>query len=122
MELSVFGVVNQYQADIPDGQEVNMSRVKEAVKQAMGWTDHQLEIYQKMGKIVEAMNAMDIKDLTQMTSEISRDEAIGPLLDPTAWRGHKFDEAKMIKTVVTAIINFKKEVSGIGRFTAVKPS
>lgn len=93
-----------------------MSRVEEAVKQAMGWTDHQLEIYKKMGVIVEAMNAMDIKDLVQMTQEISRDEAMGPLMDPTAWRDGKFEEATMIKTVVTAIIDFKKAVSGIGIF------
>lgn len=99
-----------------------MSRVEEAVKTAMGWTDHQLEIYQKMGKVVEAMNAMDIKDLVQMTQEISRDEAIGPLLHPEKWRGGKFEEASMIKTVVRAIIDFKKEVSGIGRFHKVEPS
>lgn len=96
------------------------SKTEEAVKMAMGWTDKQLGIYKKMGVIVEAMNAMDIKDLVQMTQEISRDEAIGPLMDPTAWRDGKFEEAAIIKTVVTAIIDFKKAVSGIGRFNDVK--
>ena len=96
------------------------SKAEDAVKQAMGWSDKQLETYQKMGKIVEAMNAMDIEDLAQMQWEISRDEAIGPLIDPTAWRDHKFEEASMIKTVVKAIIDFKKAVSGIGRFHKVE--
>lgn len=99
-----------------------MSRVEEAVKQAMGWTDKQLEVYQKMGAIVVAMNAIDIKDLVQTTQEISRDEAIGPLLHPEKWRGGKFEEASMIKTVVRAIIDFKKSVSGIGSFHNVEPS
>lgn len=96
------------------------SKVEEAVKEAMDWTNKQLAIYQKMGKVVEAMNAMDIKDLVQMTREISRDEAIGPLIDPTAWRDGKFEEVRIVKTVVTAIIEFKKTVSGIGRFHNVE--
>lgn len=97
------------------------SKAEEAVKQAMGWTDKQLEVYQKMGAIVEAMNAMEMEDLVQMDREIiNRDEAIGPFMDPTAWRDGKFEEARMIKTVVRAIIAFKKEVSGVGRFDTIK--
>jgi len=96
------------------------SKAEKAVKQAMGWNDKQLEVYQKMGKIVESMNAMTIEDLAQMSQEISRDEAIGPLIDPTKWRDSKFDEVRMIKTVVQAIIEFKKAVSGIGRFHKVE--
>lgn len=99
-----------------------MSRAEEVVKLAMGWTDKQFQVYQKMGAIVVAMNAMEMEDLVQMDREINRDEAIGPLIDPTAWRDGKFDEARMIKKVVRAIIAFKKEVSSIGQFTAVEPS
>jgi len=95
-------------------------KIEETVKQSMGWDDKQLKVYQKMGAIIEAMNAMTIKDLAQMTQEISRDEAIGPLIDPTKWRDSKFDEVRMIKTVVTALIEFKKAVSGIGRFDKVE--
>jgi len=96
------------------------SKAEDAVKQAMGWSDKQLEVYKKMGAIVEAMNAMDMDDLCQMFQEIGRDQAIGPFIDPTAWRDGKFDEARMIKLVVKAIIDFKKAVSGIGRFQEVK--
>ena len=100
-----------------------MSRVEETVKTAMGWTDKQLEVYQKMGAIVVAMNAIDIKDLVQMEREISRDEAIGPLMDPTKWRDEtKFEQASQVKKVVRAIIAFKKEVSDIGRFHKVELS
>jgi len=100
-----------------------MSRVEEAVREAMDWTDHQLKIYQKMGRIVLAMNDMSIEDLERMDHEIGRDEAIGPLMDPTKWRDeNKFEEAHQIKTVVRSILSFKREVSGIGRFTVVEPS
>lgn len=95
-------------------------KAEEAVKMAMGWTDKQLAIYQQMGKVGEAMNAMSIKDLAQMDQEIDRDETIGPFMDPTAWRSGKFEGARMVKTVVRAIIAFKKEVSGIGRFESVE--
>lgn len=96
-----------------------MSKAEEAVKQAMGWNDKQLEIYKKMGAIVVAMNAMDIDDLAQTVREMDKDEAIGPLIDPTAWRDHKFEEVGLVKKVVNAIITFKREVSGIGRFDKV---
>lgn len=96
-----------------------MSKVEEAVKQAMGWNDKQLRIYQKMGSIVVTMNDMAIEDLKQMRQEIDRATAFEPLIDPTAWRGGKFEEAAMIKKVVQAIIAFKQAVSGIGRFTKV---
>jgi len=97
-----------------------MSEAERAVKDAMGWTDKQLEIYKKMAAIVLAMNAIDIGDLEKMTHEIARDEAIGPLLHPERWRDGKFDEARLVKKVVNAVIAFKKEVSGIGRFDKVK--
>lgn len=82
----------------------------------LGWTTKQTEIARKMDAIVVAMNDMPMDNLHQMEQEIDRDEAFGPLINPTAWMGSKFEEARMIKTVVRAIIAFKKEVSGIGRF------
>jgi len=97
-----------------------MSRAEEAVKQAMGWNDKQLEVYKKMGAIVGAMNDISMEDLAQMSQEIAKDEAIGPLLHPEVWRDGKFDEATMVKTVVRAIIDFKKAVSGIGPFHKIE--
>lgn len=97
-----------------------IDRIGEALRQAMGWTDKQLEIYQNMGVIVVAMNSIYIEDLKQMTQEISRDEAIGPLIDPTAWRDGKFEEVSMVKITIKAVIDFKRAVSGIGRFHDVK--
>ena len=80
------------------------------------WNMKQKEISHKMNAIVVAMNDMAMDDLCQMSREIDEDEAIGPLMNPSAWMGGKFEEVKMIKIVVQAIIAFKKEVSGIGRF------
>ena len=84
------------------------------------WTEKQKGIFNQMGAIVEAMNGISMKDLEQMQHEISRDEAIGSLLNPAVWRDGKFEEASMIKKVVKAIIAFKKEVSGIGRLHKVE--
>lgn len=97
-----------------------MSKViDESIKLVMGWNNKQLEIYKKIGAIVVAMNDIGIEDLVKMTQEISRDETIGPFIDPTAWRDGKFEDARMVKTVVRAIVDFKKAVNGIGRFNNV---
>ena len=85
----------------------------------LDWTNKQKLIYERMNAIIRAMNDMELKDLVQMDREINRDEALGPLIDPTAWRAGKFKEVAMIKKVVRAIIAFKKEVSGAGRFQNV---
>ena len=84
------------------------------------WTPRQKEIFNKMSAIVVAMNDMSIDDLSRLSREIDRDEAIGPLVDPTKWTSAKFEEARIIKIVVRAVITFKKEVSGVGRFHNVE--
>lgn len=102
--------------------------IQEFADEIMSWTDKQRGIFMRMGGIVQAINGMPMADLVQMESEISRDEAIGPLMDPTKWRDeNKFEQASQMKRVVRATLAFKKEVSGIGRFhnvnqTAVEPS
>lgn len=69
--------------------------------------------------IVEAMNSISIEELDALLKEISRDEAIGPLVDPTLWRDSKFDTARQTRKVIQAIRDFKVEVSGIGNLTKV---
>jgi len=92
------------------------TKAEKAVKQAMGWNDEQLKIFKQMGAIVRAMNAMAMDDLEKMQLEVSRDEVMLPLIDPTKWRDTKSDELSTVKTVVKAVIDFKKAVSGIGVF------
>ena len=70
--------------------------------------------------IVKAMNSVSIEELDSILRSLSKDEAIGPLLDPTLWRAGKFEAARQTRKVIQAIRNFKMEVSGIGNFNNVK--
>lgn len=70
--------------------------------------------------IVTVMNSISIEELDYVLKDISRDTAIGPMLDPTAWLGEgKFDEARKTEKVLEAVKAFKKEVSGIGFFATI---
>ena len=63
------------------------------------------------------MNALDPEVLDAMLRDLSRDSAIGPLLDPTLWRNEGlFDKAHKTEKVIRAIQAFKEEVKGIGFF------
>ena len=68
-------------------------------------------------ELCKVMNALDIEVLEAMLRDLSRDSAIGPLMDPTRWRDEGlFDKSHKTEKVIRAILTFKKEVKGIGFF------
>lgn len=70
--------------------------------------------------IVKAMNSISIEELDSILQSISRDEALGPMIDPTLWgHGGKFETARQTKKVIQAIRDFKVGVSGIGNFKRI---
>lgn len=78
------------------------------------------EVGEDIKSIVGAMNSVSIEELDSILQSISRDEALGPLIDPTLWGyGGKFEVAQQTRRVIQAIRDFKAEVSGIGNFVAV---
>ena len=75
------------------------------------------EVGKSIEGIVAAMNSISIEELDIILRSISRDSAIGPLLDPTYWRDTgMFEASHKTRKVVQAIRDFKVEVSGIGNF------
>lgn len=71
--------------------------------------------------IVEAMNSIEVEELKAILESISRDTALGPMTNPSAWQGGgKFDAARQTRKVIQAILDFKMEVSGIGNFLKVE--
>ncbi len=76
-----------------------------------------LEIGMHMRNIVSNVNAITEEELEAFIHIIDRDQALGPLLDPTAWRDEQlFESSTGIMKVVRALLDFKKAVSGIGNF------
>lgn len=69
--------------------------------------------------IVKTMNSVSIEELDALLESTSRDTALGPMIDPTAWQGGKFETARQTEKVIRAIRDFKVEVSGIGDFITV---
>ena len=54
---------------------------------------------------------LDTKELEQIIEDASRDEAIGPMIDPTRWRDEDmFTSTHKMKTVLRMIIELKKEL------------
>jgi len=75
------------------------------------------EIGLNLVAIVDNMNAIKEEELEEILRDISRDEGIGPLLDPTRWRdGGLFEVASGSKRVLGEILRFKRTVQGIGNF------
>ena len=70
--------------------------------------------------IVKTINSVSIEELDSILKSISRDTTLGPMVDPTAWKGGRFDAARQTKKVIQAIRDFKMEVSGIGDFAPIK--
>lgn len=67
--------------------------------------------------LVVALNRLTEEDLEAVLSSISRDEALGPMIDPTRWRnGDLFGKAYDTRKVIQAVLILKKEVKGIGDF------
>lgn len=75
------------------------------------------EVGRSIEELVIAMNAISIEELDSILRSISRDSAIGPLLDPTYWRDSgMFELSHKTRKVIQAIRDFKVEVKGIGNF------
>ncbi len=78
------------------------------------------EVGKSIEDIVAAMNSVSTEELDSILKSISRDEALGPMIDPTLWgHGGKFEAARQTRKVVQAIRDFKVEVSGIGNLAKV---
>jgi len=74
------------------------------------------EVGKSIEKIIEAMNSISLEELDDILQSIKKDEALGPMLDPTAWQAGGFEITKQIWKVIKAIQDFKAKVSGIGNF------
>ena len=78
------------------------------------------EVGKSIEGIVETMNSVSIEELNSILQSISRDQALGPMIDPTLWgHGGKFEAARQTRKVRQAIRDFKVEVSGIGNLATV---
>ncbi|KKK51019.1 hypothetical protein LCGC14_3119130, partial [marine sediment metagenome] len=66
--------------------------------------------------IMPHFNSISDDDLDALLGDIGTQMAIGPLIDPTAWRDRESVAYQGMATVLQAIRTFKREVSGIGRF------
>ena len=74
------------------------------------------EIALNIRAIVLNANAVSEDELKEYIGVISHDEAIGPLMDPSAWQHGRFQAAGGTKKVLTELLNFKQAVKGIGDF------
>jgi len=78
------------------------------------------EVGKSVESLVAAVNAVSIEELDAVLASISRDTALGPMVDPSAWQsGGRFEAARLTRKVVQAIRGFKVEVSSIGNFATV---
>ena len=75
------------------------------------------EIGVNIAAIIENMNAITEEELEELLKADRREQAIGPLLHPTAYiRGGRFDILSETLTVAGEILRFKRTVKGIGKF------
>lgn len=67
--------------------------------------------------LVVAVNNISEEDIDEMLHSASREAALGPMIDPTAFRdGNLFGKIHSTEKVLRALREFKKEVKGIGDF------
>jgi len=79
-----------------------------------------VEVGNDIKHVVTAMNSLSIEELDEVLLDISGDEGLGPLLDPTLWgHGGMFEASRQTRKVIRAIRVFKVEVSGIGNFSRI---
>lgn len=71
-----------------------------------------------MRQIVISMNAIKPAELRLMLADLSHDETIMPLTDPTRYMDMAAPMQKT-GTVVNAMLTFKRAVAGIGDFEEV---
>lgn len=75
------------------------------------------EIGKALSTIVTALNSIKEEELEELLRQINHDQGIGPLLDPTLWsRDGMMDASHKTKKVLTGLLEFKREVKGIGSF------
>ncbi|MBA7593467.1 hypothetical protein ES703_00387 [subsurface metagenome] len=67
--------------------------------------------------LIVAVNHITEEDIDEMLRSASREAALGPMIDPTAFRdGDLFGKLHDTQKVLRALREFKKEVKGIGDF------
>ena len=67
--------------------------------------------------LVVAVNAISEEDIAEILHSISRELSLGPMIDPTTWRDRNlFDTVRGTEKVIQALLDFKREVKGIGGF------
>lgn len=74
------------------------------------------EIGVHLKAIVDNLNAITEEEFKEILQVESREEALGPLLDPTAFQHRGFDLTYQTQKVIRGLLQFKREVSGIGAF------
>lgn len=80
------------------------------------------EVGKSIEGIVVAKNSVSIDEIDNILRSISRDTALGPMVDPSTWQGGgKFDATRQTRKVMQAIRDFKAEVQGIGNLQKLDP-
>ena len=74
------------------------------------------EVGERLEAIVVAVNALTIEDLDELIRKIDREQAIGPLIDPTLWATELMAASTDSVKVLRAIRAFKAEVAILGYF------
>jgi len=78
--------------------------------------DKAVEIGKHLEGIVKHVNAISEDDLETLLETGSQEEALGPMIDPTAWRDGLFDVYRQTSKTLQALLDFKRAVKGIGNF------
>lgn len=67
--------------------------------------------------LVITVNLISEEDIDEILRSASREMALGPLINPTTFMGgNLFDNLNGAEKVLWALLEFKKEVKGIGNF------
>jgi len=74
------------------------------------------EVGAALRTLVVAVNHISEEDIDEMLHSASREAALGPMIDPTAWDSNMFSKIHSTEKVLRALREFKKEVKGIGDF------
>jgi len=75
------------------------------------------EVGAALRTLIVATNHISEEDIDEMLRSASREMALGPMIDPTAFRdGNLFGKIHDTEKVLKALREFKKEVKGIGDF------
>ena len=75
-----------------------------------------LKVASCIAAIMPRFNSISDDDLDALLNDVGTQMAIGPLIDPTAWRDRESEAYQGMATVLRAMRTFKREVAGIGRF------